>query len=614
MKINSLVIFKNNPARVLSIHNQVIEVLLKSKKTFKVKDSSLLLLYEGKFEKFDILNQEINYKKFYLAWERVQGNNISYEKLAIMVYGKFNPSTAYAIWLQVKQGIYFKLKNSYLVANNKKEVEKILCNISYQNREKELLVNCITRLQKGFYSSEDCKFIREIVDYTLKKTKKCRILKLLGLRLSVNEAHSLLLNIKYWDIFKNPFIERYKIKKNFINVENYKIKILNKNRIDLTHLQSFAIDSQYTKDPDDAISFDFNSGMIWVHVSDPSSVIKVGGSLDMSLRERSLSMYLPDTTVPMLPKIIIDKFALGGGVSPALSIGFFVSDEGEILNPKICLSKIKVTRLTYEYLDKSIFLFKPLKKMNFFAKKFRKNRFNKGAIRLSLPEVSLKVQRNCVFVKSLFKTESRLMVQDIMIMAGVAIGKLSIKNNIPLPFFIQFDHGLNKHQQNPSKLSDIFSIKKHIKKSYYSIFPGKHSSMGVNNYVQVTSPLRRYLDLVVHQQLRKFINKETLISVEKISEYIFNIKSNMKNIKQCEIYSNKYWKCIFLVQNMSWKGEAVVVEEKNPSNAIIFIPSLCLLSKIKLAKPVVLDQIIIIKVLKVDVSEQNIIFRHIATL
>ena len=33
-----------------------------------------------------------------------------------------------------------------------------------------------------------------------------------------------------------------------------------------------------------------------------------------------------------------------------------------------------------------------------------------------------------------------------------------------------------------------------------------HSGLGINSYVQVTSPLRRYNDCLVHRQIKAFIN------------------------------------------------------------------------------------------------------------
>ncbi len=39
---------------------------------------------------------------------------------------------------------------------------------------------------------------------------------------------------------------------------------------------------------------------------------------------------------------------------------------------------------------------------------------------------------------------------------------------------------------------------------------GPHSGLGIDAYVQVTSPLRRYNDCLVHRQLKAFAHRESV--------------------------------------------------------------------------------------------------------
>ncbi|MBL7006543.1 MAG: RNB domain-containing ribonuclease [Spirochaetia bacterium] len=54
----------------------------------------------------------------------------------------------------------------------------------------------------------------------------------------------------------------------------------------------------------------------------------------------------------------------------------------------------------------------------------------------------------------------------------------------------------------------MFKLRKKFKPSALRVSPDVHSGLGVDAYSKVTSPLRRYLDLLVHQQLRAFSKKE----------------------------------------------------------------------------------------------------------
>ena len=67
-------------------------------------------------------------------------------------------------------------------------------------------------------------------------------------------------------------------------------------RIDLTHLQSFAIDSADTKEVDDAVSLerlDNGEVKLWVHVADPTRWLALGSALEKEAARRSLTLYLP---------------------------------------------------------------------------------------------------------------------------------------------------------------------------------------------------------------------------------------------------------------------------------------------------------------------------------
>ena len=67
-------------------------------------------------------------------------------------------------------------------------------------------------------------------------------------------------------------------------------------RLDLTHMQSFAIDSADTKEVDDAISLErLENGEVklWVHIADPTRWLALGSALEKEAARRALTLYLP---------------------------------------------------------------------------------------------------------------------------------------------------------------------------------------------------------------------------------------------------------------------------------------------------------------------------------
>jgi exoribonuclease-2 len=115
----------------------------------------------------------------------------------------------------------------------------------------------------------------------------------------------------------------------------------------------------------------------------------------------------------------------------------------------------------------------------------------------------------------------------------------------------------------------MFATRKLLKPSRQSITPGLHSGLGMENYAQITSPLRRYLDLVIHQQLRAHLQGQTLLTEQEIIERIGAIAATQSDLRQAERFSRRHWTHVFLMQNPDWQGEGIIVEQHGRRYATI---------------------------------------------
>jgi hypothetical protein len=80
-------------------------------------------------------------------------------------------------------------------------------------------------------------------------------------------------------------------------------------RLDLTGLPAYAIDDEGNLDPDDALSLD--GDRLWVHIADVAALVRPGSPADLEARARGATLYLPETTVPMLPAAAVPRMGLG---------------------------------------------------------------------------------------------------------------------------------------------------------------------------------------------------------------------------------------------------------------------------------------------------------------
>ena len=92
-------------------------------------------------------------------------------------------------------------------------------------------------------------------------------------------------------------------------------------------------------------------------------------------------------------------------------------------------------------------------------------------------------------------------------------------------------------------------------------------------YSQVTSPLRRYGDLVSHQQLRRFIAGEPLLSADEMTERIAQGEAAYRLCVQAERETRAHWAVNFLLDNPNWEGDAVILDA-GQSSGLVVVPEL----------------------------------------
>jgi exoribonuclease-2 len=88
-------------------------------------------------------------------------------------------------------------------------------------------------------------------------------------------------------------------------------------------------------------------------------------------------------------------------------------------------------------------------------------------------------------------------------------------------------------------------------KSEMSVSPVRHASLGLDYYAQVTSPIRRYSDLLAHFQIKAHLRGDELPFSEVDVEHItVGILSTVQESNFLERQTNRYWSLEFLRRNM----------------------------------------------------------------
>lgn len=407
------------------------------------------------------------------------------------------------------------------------------------------------------------------------RQEKSRVLRELKLPETPEAAHALLLRLNLWPESRTPYADRLHAALTPVTLPVP--AFTSEPRLDLTHRTAYAIDDEGNRDPDDAVDVEALPGggtRLWVHVADVAALVPPDSPLDTEARARGATLYLPDQTIGMLPDALIDQTGLGlRDTTPALSISLDLDDDGNADAVDVHLSMVRVQRVTYDQaqarLDASEEPFVTLARL---ARASRALREAEGALSIDLPEVRVKADPDGVTVTSLPKPEMRAVVQECMTLAGWGAAIFADDNDIPLPFATQ-DHPTR--EVHGDGLPAQWARRRTLARTRFQPSPGPHHGMGLDLYAQATSPMRRYLDLVVHQQLRAFLTGAEPMGGKVMAAHIAQANLNADATRQAERLSRRHHTLRFVAAHPDREWLGVVVDRRGPQ-ATLLIPDLAL--------------------------------------
>ena len=584
----------------------------------KVRDKDIVLLSTSEspakysFEELIKYNDDQIDTKICEAWELLNSDNCSdivFSELAELVDSDFNDKKAWFIFNSLVKSLQFKLIDGKAALKFKlttaDEIEVLKKKKNEKEHEKEERQNFLMRLKQKQLLPEDSIFMGDVEAFALGKTDKSKTLADAGFSQDVEKAHKLLIDTGIWDYTRNPYPFRWGL-----SVQSAKegLKSPPEEERLIVPGVAYAIDNKWSKDPDDAIAFD--GTYLWVHIADPASTVMPESSIDKAARDRGATLYIPEGASRMLAEESLSDYALGlKRESLALSFRLLLEDNCSIKECKVFKTKVNVECITYEDADqkKDSPELKPLFEI---ARKNIIRRNSQGAVNINLPEVHITVDPDTkkVSICKITEYESADVVREMMLLAGEGAAHFAFENNIAFPYVSQ--EAPDIPQTLPPGLAGEFKTVKSMHRRSVGVTPAAHAGIGIGMYSQVTSPLRRYSDLIAHQQLRAFLDGRELIDKNTMLERISAGDEAAIACKKVERKSNMHWTLVYLLQNPDWTGEAVFVEQKG-NLCVFMIPSLAQQTTLVPSKSLNLNDTITVKASNIDISSQNVVFSEV---
>lgn len=584
-----------------------------------------------------------------VAWEFLveAAEKTTPESLAQLLFSEQTPQQCYACHMMLADDkIFFKRKGEYYEPRPESQVREIQHQLEVEAQKERERLEFLQRVNEAIAGGnvnweegdrQRFESLEKFVLYPEQPAKAAHdLLELLGRAPTVEHGFNLLVALGWWSPHENLALRRSgyprKFSQKVLDVSHARLSALpsdadKESRLDLTHLKTYTIDDESTSEIDDGLSIEtLNDGChkVWIHIADPTHLITPGDDLDLEARRRSTSLYLPTGMISMFPEdLATGPMSLRQGqVCAALSFGVLLTENGAIANYEITPSWVKPTyRLTYDDVDEMLHLRiqaeSEIALLADFAHKRKQWRDAQGSISIKMPEASIKVQDENIFIEVLHGSISRELVAEMMILAGEVAGHYGSTHGLPLPFRGQPQPELPPEEELlllPAGPVRACAVRRCMPRSEMGTNPVRHASLGLDSYIQVTSPIRRYTDLLAHFQIKAHLRGDALpFSADELKEILYSVVTSSQEAVHVERQTNRYWSLEYLRRNADqvWQGMVLRWLREDERLGIILLEELGLELPHRFERSVALGDRLEVKVSQADPHKDEIRFREL---
>jgi len=324
-------------------------------------------------------------------------------------------------------------------------------------------------------------------------------------------------------------------------------------RRDLTGLEFVSIDAAKTQDIDDALYAEISSDgwTLFVAIADPTAYIDAGSNLHRDVAARGTTVYFHGDVLPMLPEELGQgACALSEGADrAALVCKVAISDSGEVgdfefieatVRSRAKLSYYAVDRYLNGQFNELMSHATPLETLYQIYRALRARRESSNLVMEERQEFRwiLNDKKQIESIEPLDKLLSQKLVEECMVAANRCAARFLVAHQANGPFvshpgfradrldevrkFLAM-HAPELTELDPRTVAgyrDIMRglaapgralplrnmVNRLLTRADLTTQPGQHMGMALDNYTNCTSPLRKYVDFLVHMQIKAILH------------------------------------------------------------------------------------------------------------
>ncbi len=347
------------------------------------------------------------------------------------------------------------------------------------------------------------------------------------------------------------------------------------------------IDNDCPHEVDDAVAVEDlgDSGELraTVAIAHPTLWFAANSEVDREALSRGSTFYHPRFTVPMLPEALALQLAsLGPGqLRPALVFSATVDRQGRLSTIQVREMRVRVEQAwSYNDVDRWLTAAETpadVARLAAVAQRLEARRVADGAYLLYKPECEVVAPRGQpVRLRDASQSgTARRIITELMILAGEVAATFARERGVQLPF---------RHQPRPkdaplppgvyTRAEDVFSVLRCLSPAQTALQPKGHAVMGVAAYAQVTSPLRRYTDLLGHRQLTAALRGQPSLTASELTDRVIQAEATASLRRQWQRRAERYFKLVWLAGHRT--PIAATVVRSLPNGCVAFLDELSL--------------------------------------
>ncbi len=486
--------------------------------------------------------------------------------------------------------LYFKQKGEVFEARDPEKMEQITIQLAREADQERELEEASVWL-KGVWTGHPgpvflrmekvISLLKDLALYGAESPEFVRgksLLQMAGIE-SPAAPFELLVRLGEWDEDENVFLHRYQISKDFpqkvleetdqILTEAAKGIPLHPEDRDLTALPILTIDSETTRDIDDALSIERSAEgeyRVGIHITDVATFLQGHEEIFQEAMARAISIYLPDQRIPMIPPALSEGICslIAGEKRRALSFLVRVDEEGRVQEYEIVPSVIQVKRrLSYDGVDQLLEEGEEeLTALQKIAEKLLRRREERGAVFIPRPERVVRVSREKEI--AIYKREreslAQKMVSEFMILANCLTAQFLKTKGAAAIYRGQMEP---REKVPPIQKFDplqAYRLRRILNRVEISTQPMRHSGLGVEAYLTLTSPIRRFYDLLTEQQVLAVLRGGPIWGQPQLEEIITMVGPTLSKVGTVEESTERYWVLRYLEKRAGQTTIAVILD------------------------------------------------------